>query len=718
MFFGQDNTGIQVQPQILLVDDEPRLLESLKQLISGAGYETLTAATGAAAIALLERKVFTLVLLDLGLPDTSGHHVMEYIRAHSPDTSVIVVSGDASINSAIMALRNGAYDFIRKPYAPEELLNTVRNALDKSRLLHDNKQIRLKLEQSEYWHRYLVNNSPDIIYTLDPEGRFTFVNERLKSMLGFKHEELVGKHYTHIIHDEDIHVVPNVFNERRTGDRASRNSEIRLKHKERDAEGQSVENYVVTVELSSIGIYEIRNGQASSFVGTYGVAKDIGERKRAEATINYQAYHDLLTGLPNRALFNDRLTQAIVQAKRNSQYLAVMFLDLDRFKLVNDTLGHMTGDTLLQLVASRLRHCLREGDTLARFGGDEFVLLLPRVSAPGDAETIAQKIIQIFEPGFNVESHELYVSASVGVALFPNNGDTVSTLVKCADIAMYQAKDKGRNNYQFYCETNTLFPSQLSLENEMHKAIERNELELFYQPQVSILTGEIVGVEALIRWHHPIRGLLMPMDFISLAEEIGLINPIGDWVIRVASQQAKKWKEELLKPLFIAINLSTRQIEQPYFVERFNEVLDAAGIAGNMLEIEITESALMKDAENTISKLKKLSQRGVRISVDDFGTGYSSLSYLNKLPIHTLKIDQSFVHDLALDPSAASIVTAIVAMAKSLKLNLVAEGVETETQLEFLRQIGCDQYQGFLFSGAIDAASVSCLLAAKRPATI
>jgi diguanylate cyclase (GGDEF)-like protein/PAS domain S-box-containing protein len=706
-------------PRILVVDDEPLLRNSTQQILSIPSYEIHSAGGGREAVARLSQQHYDLVLLDLFMPDYDGHQVMQFILQSDIDTSVIVVSGDTSIDAAISSLRSGAYDFLRKPYEPEELLKRVQNVLQKRRLEQQNEQIANQLQHSETWYRYIVNNSPDLIYTLDNQGRFTFLNDRAESLLGFSKEELLGQHYSNVIHPEDLDRVSYVFDERRTSERASRNVELRLKCKDCDRGPRLYQAQFLDMELSSMGIYEGTDPIfLGKYIGTYGVLKDVSERKKAEETIHYQAYHDLLTGLPNRILFKDRLNLAIAQTRRNSQMLAVMFLDLDRFKVVNDTLGHVVGDELLLNVASRLRGCLREGDTLARLGGDEFTLLLPQINQREDAVKIAHKILTALEQPFHIDDHELFASVSIGIARFPNDGETIDSLIKHADIAMYHAKASGRNNYQFYSQAmNVSFSGRLSLESSMRKALERNEFVVHYQPQVNIESNKIVGMEALIRWQHPTRGLLPPSEFIPLAEETGLVVSIGEWVLRTACADVRAWQDAGLPRVRLAINFSAQQVEQPQFTETILNILEETGLDSGVLEVEITESVIMKDVENTISKLIKLSGFGVKIAIDDFGTGYSSLSYLKKFPIHTIKIDQSFVRDISKDPSGTSIVTAIIAMAKGLKLNLVAEGVETERQLAFLRGLECNEMQGFLFSWPLTVEEATKLLAEQTGRT-
>ncbi|MDO9226651.1 MAG: EAL domain-containing protein [Pseudomonadota bacterium] len=694
---------------LLIIEDEPRYLESSRLLLAPHLHRIDTALTGAQARALLARQSYDLVLLDLRLPDASGHDLLASLRERHPGTLVIIMSGNSQIDSAINCIRLGAYDYLRKPCEPEELIKTLRNAAQKVRLARDNQQMQRQLEHSEQWHRLLINTSPDVIYTLDGNGEFTFLNERVSQVLGYPPDELVGRHYEIVVPEDERENARYLFNERRTGTRATHNAELRLKRKEDLLSGEG--DGGVMVEISAMGMYRPRPDGSGEFLGTYGVARDISARKQAEATVTFQAYHDLLTGLPNRALFNDRVIQAIAQARRHGQALAVMFLDMDRFKVVNDSLGHLVGDGLLQGMAQRLRDSLREGDTLARIGGDEFMLLLPRVRSRDNAAFIAQKIITSLQQPFLIDGNEIYSGMSIGIAVYPDDGDNLETLVKHADLAMYHAKDHGRNDFRFFThDLRHSLTGRLAVENDMRHALARGEFELYYQPQVDIQSQRIRGMEALIRWHHPERGLVSPNDFIPIAEECGLIAPISEWVLDAACKQALSWRAAKLPPVTLGVNLSARQIEHPHFVDKFIQSLHDHGIDGQGIEIELTESTLMRDMEGAIEKLRRLADQGVEISIDDFGTGYSSLSYLKKLPVHTLKIDRSFIQDLIAPSNGGTIVAGITAMAKGLRLNVVAEGVETKTQLDYLESIGCDAYQGYLFSRPVAACDATGLL--------
>ncbi len=440
------------------------------------------------------------------------------------------------------------------------------------------------------------------------------------------------------------------------------------------------------------------------------------QRQQVEEKIRYQALHDLLTGLPNRQLFNELLSKTLPNATRNGESLAVIFLDLDRFKGINDTLGHTLGDKLLQSVAQRLKDSLRGGDTIARWGGDEFTILLPRVNDIEEVTQVAHRILQALEDTFNLQGHELYVSASLGIALLDNNSPDAETLIQHADAALYYAKDKGRNNYQFYSVSlSAKNPELLTLEKSLRYALEREEFTVYYQPRVNIATGEITGMEALLRWQHPEMGLVAPTVFIPLAEESGLIVPIGEWVLRTACSQNKIWQDAGLPPMTIAVNLSLKQFRQPKLLETIATVLEETGLEPRFLELEITETTAIENLDFTRTILQNLRQMGVYISIDDFGIGHSSLSRLQLLPLHNLKIDKSFIQDLTVDVKVAHIIKAIVTLGQNLGLKLTAEGVEKEEELEFLKSINCEDVQGFLFYRPLSAKIATEILESKRP---
>ncbi|MBD1864146.1 MULTISPECIES: EAL domain-containing protein [Trichocoleus] len=437
-------------------------------------------------------------------------------------------------------------------------------------------------------------------------------------------------------------------------------------------------------------------------------------RKRVEALLRHEASHDRLTELPNRLLFDEQLSLALLHAQQQGEMLAVAFLDLDRFKIVNDTLGHVVGDQLLKQVTQRLQAGLRKGDIVARWGGDEFTLLFPDIAYVEDISKMAHRILEVLKAPFFLEQQELYISGSLGIALFPYDGENAATLLKNSDTAMYRAKQQGRNNYQFYSpEMNTTAREQLELETDLRKALTKDELLLYYQPQVDINTGEIIGLEALLRWQHPQIGVIPPNQFIPLAEETGLICPIGEWVIRTACEQHQAWYAAGLPLMRIAVNLSARQFQQRDLVKTIVQILQETQTQPCYLELEITESIAMQDVEFTVAVLQELRQMGIQIAMDDFGTGYSSLNSIKHFPPHTLKIDQSFVRDLLIDPSDAAIARAVIALGQGLHLKVLAEGVETVEQLEFLRTLGCQSAQGYLFSKPLPPVAITQLLREK-----
>lgn len=705
-----DGTG---QPQrILIVDDEPRMRSSLGQLLAGEGRDILECENGGDAITALKSQDMALVLLDIHLPDISGLDLMEWITNSASSTRVIMVSADANIDSAIRALRGGAVEFIRKPYELEEMQLKVDNALHQSRLERSNALMTARLEFSERMHRFLVENSPDLIYTLDANGCFLFINGRVESLLGYSCDELIGCEYTRIVCEEDISIARWAFTERRRDHRAMTNVEIRLKGKDCLSH---LKPRLIAATVSAMGVYD-EEGKgndplARRFLGTYGVARDISERKKAEETISFQALHDHLTQLPNRCLFKDRLEHSLSQAKRNSGLIGVLLIGLDRFKLVNDAYGHAEGDDLLKNVASRLRNCVRAGDTLARQGGDEFTVLLPDIYGPEDAGVIAWKILDILKAPFNVKGQEFLITASIGIALYPQDGNSADVLLKNADIAMQEVKASGKNNYLcFTGKMDVCHHERISLENELRQAIKYSEFRLYYQPQISIREDRIVGLEALIRWQHPTHGLLSPASFIDLAEETGLICSITDWVLAEACGQMAMWREKGLEDLRIAVNVSPLEFERSDFVERIRKNLARFHLPANCLELEITENLLLNDDSSIIDKMRQLHHLGVYISIDDFGTRYSSLNYLRKFPVSSIKIDQSFIRELVEGAGVSPILHAILGIARGFGLHLVAEGIETPFQMRTLSELGCDEMQGYLFSKPLPAIEAEGVL--------
>jgi diguanylate cyclase (GGDEF)-like protein/PAS domain S-box-containing protein len=701
--------------KLLIVDDEPLMRSGLRHHLELEGRTVFECGTGAEAIALIKSIDIELVLLDINLPDISGLDILEWIRSNRKATSVILVSGDDCIDSAIKALRHGAAEFVRKPYDIDDIRHKVTTVLHNRQLERNSVLMAARLEQSERLHRFMVESSPDIIYTLDRNGCFTFVNGRIESLLGWTRDELIGSPYFTIVHDEDREQAIFAFNEKRTDHRATTNLEIRLKCK-KGSDHRFFEDRQVVTMLSAVGMYETKAAsdnaaQTRRYLGTYGVARDITERKLAEETISFQALHDHLTHLPNRRLFRDRLELAIVQSKRSGAGLAVMFIDMDRFKLVNDTHGHAEGDELIRNVANRLRSCIRAGDTLARQGGDEFIALITDLRDESDATIIAEKIIDDFKIPYKVVGNEFRATASVGIAIYPRDGESAETLIRNADISMYKAKGKGKNCFQVYSPAiSASYQDRLELENELRQALQNDEFELHFQPQINVENRRIVGVEALLRWRHPMRGLLNPNGFIELAEETGLIAAITDWVLTEACTNMAAWRAMGFLDLRLAVNFSPSEFERNDVVERIFAQIDHYGIPGENFEVEITENLLLSETVGVVEKMRLLRNNGIRIAIDDFGTRYSSLNYLRSFPISAIKIDQSFVRDLSERQGTSPIISAIVGIAQGFGLQLIAEGIETAEQMNILRELGCEEMQGYLFSRPVPGSEIKALL--------
>jgi diguanylate cyclase (GGDEF)-like protein/PAS domain S-box-containing protein len=670
-------------------------------------------------MATLQEKPVDLAVVNLLLPDGTGSELMRWMRDRGLDLPVIVVTGDDSIDSEITALRSGALEFLRKPVDPAALRRAVDNALSARRRILEERVAKERLTKSERLHRYLVQHSPDLIFALDPAGRFWFVNDRFTTLLGFDKEELIGTHYSVIVHHDDLRAARWACSERRTGPRATSNVELRLRR--RAAEGTDVSpSPVSTVVVSAVGLYAPAEGESPRrFLGTYGVARDITDRKQAEEISSFHATHDALTGLPNRGLFLDRLRQAIARARRmflEKGHLAVLFIDLDGFKKVNDTYGHVQGDQMLQQVAARVRRCLRGSDTLARVGGDEFVAVISDLGGRDGAEAAAAKIIAELREPFLLGSGEMRTSVSIGVAIYPDDGASELELVRNADLAMYHAKRSGKNDIGYFTpEMNTVWAQKLELESDLRTAIDRGGLELLYQPIHNVATGHVEALEALVRWRHPTHGLMEPGRFVHIAEESGLIYGLGERVLDTACADLRSWQSQGFADLRMAVNLSAREFERADLVDRIIDTLKRHGLPPEALELEITESALVADLDAVADRAGRLRRCGVRIAIDDFGTRYSSLGYLQSLPISGIKIDQTFVRDLGVRSSSESIVSAISGIARGFGLSLVAEGVEKPEHIEALRTFGCQVMQGYHFSRPLPAAQVDDYLARFNP---
>ncbi|MDO8412477.1 MAG: EAL domain-containing protein [Gallionellaceae bacterium] len=555
------------------------------------------------------------------------------------------------------------------------------------------------LRDSETYTRAVLENINEGIIVISEDDRVATFNSAAEQIFGYTDQEIIGQNINLLIpdHGQGLHA-----NYLRHSDISDTPPTLGVS---REVVGRRKNGTHFPLELKT---NEVRIESGRLFIAS---ARDITARKESEQRILHLATHDTLTSLPNRNLLLDRIEQVLVHVQRSHLHAAVLFIDLDKFKTINDTLGHDVGDLLLQAVTRRLIAGVRTEDTVARQGGDEFIVLLPSINNAQDAGTVAEKLLEALVLPYQINNKELYISASIGIAIYPDDGQDVNTLLKNSDTAMYHAKEAGRNNCQFYTlEMNQIAAELHSLGTDLHHALARKELLLHYQPIIDVITGKLMGMEALLRWQHPDKGLILPRQFIPLAEEIGLIVPIGEWIVEAACQQLQNWHKQGYDIPKLAINLSVKQFRQKTLAATILRIMANSGIAAHRIELEITESLLMENVDDAIETLRELNKLGMAISIDDFGTGYSSLSYLKRFPIDTLKIDHSFVMDIATDPDDASIVKAIITLAHSMQMKVIAEGVETDAQLAFLRQHGCDQYQGYYFSQPLSATEVIKIL--------
>ncbi|MCZ7563165.1 MAG: EAL domain-containing protein [Burkholderiales bacterium] len=558
------------------------------------------------------------------------------------------------------------------------------------------------LRESEAHFRALAENAPFVFWVVDlPSRCHVYVSPGYARVWGRPLAELEADpaSWRRALHPDDRERVLNAMREAPT-------------------DGYDLEYRIVWPDQSVRWVrdraFSVRDAGGRP-IRLAGICEDVTRRRAAEDDLVRLAHYDVLTGLPNRVLFQDRVAQEIARARRNGGGAALMFIDLDRFKVINDTLGHDVGDELLKQVARRLTGSLRASDTVSRFGGDEFAVLMTELRDSQAAGHVADKVISAFAQPFLLGGQETYVTASIGIALYPVDGDLPATLVKHADIAMYRAKELNRNNVQFYTpKNNARAIERLRLENDLRKALEREQFVLYFQPKVDLATRHVCGAEALLRWRHPERGLVSPAEFIPLLEETGMIVPVGEWILRAACRQIKEWDAQGLPPLRVAVNLSGRQFHMNDLPDMVRRVLAESGVEPQLLELEITESFLMRNADEAIGALRELKAEGVHLAVDDFGTGYSSLAYLKRFPLDTLKIDRSFVRDITTDPDDAAITRTVINMARGLKLSTVAEGVETEAQLAFLTANGCDHMQGYFYSPPVPAEECAKLVRERR----
>lgn len=696
--------------RILIADDDAQIREVLHELL-GDDYECAEVSSGEEALALLRTESFDLVLSDIMMGGITGLQMVPQLLQLSPDTVAIMISGEQNIESAIEALRVGAFDYITKPFDLRHVEAAVKRALEhqelrRSKRYYENfleeivKQRTGELNKANQTLSVLIQASPLAIFVLDTAGKVSLWNPAAQEMFGWSESELLNQPFP-LVPEDGREAFQASFADALSG-KIVTDYETRRRKKD---------GSLIDVNVWRAALYDA-SGEIS---GIMAIVADITGRKQAEARINYLAYYDTLTGLPNRVSFEEHLASSIAHTGSGRERLAVMFLSLDRFKKFNDTLGHIVGDQLLKNVAERLTLSMGEGNTVARFGSDEFSFLLTRIKEAEDAARLAREFQMVLDRSFTVEGHDLYVTSSIGISLYPDDGHDAQGLLKSAGAALYRAKQGGGSNYQFYtADMNERALHRLALENQLRWALERDEFRVYYQPQVSIDTGQITGMEALVRWQHPELGLVSPAEFIPLSEDTGLVAPIGEWVLRTACAQTKLWQDCGFHNLHVSVNLSPRQFQQPDLVAVVSRLLRQTGLDASCLELEVTESSVMKNAESAINTLRELKAMGIKISIDDFGSGYSSLSYLKHLPIDVLKIDQSFVRDMTTDPKDAAIVMAIIQLAHSLQLKVKAEGVETEDQLHFLRLLRCDEMQGFLFCRPLTVEDFEQLLLEKR----
>jgi diguanylate cyclase (GGDEF)-like protein/PAS domain S-box-containing protein len=685
-------------PLAMIIDDDLTMRLLLRQALEQHGFRVEEADGGAIALEALSHVQPDIILLDVDMPDMDGYAVCSQLRQiggfeHTP---VVMVTGYEDVDSVNRAYEVGATDFVSKPINWTIFGHRMRYILRSA-------QAFTALKTSEARSNALLRAIPDMIFRQDGKGRYIDFQGGQQHMAVMSPKDFIGKTMEEVLPGEIAAPA--------------------LQHLRRVLSSGSGQRFEYQLEIEGTTHYFEARMAASGENEVISLVRDITDQKLYEDQIQQLAFYDNLTDLPNRRLFFEHLEHEIRQCERSDSVVAILFLDLDRFKLINDTLGHSVGDTVLVEVGRRLSDCVRSADAIARpgheeslasvarLGGDEFTMLIGGIRDARESEPVARRILEALSVPITIRGRDLYITPSIGIATYPVDGEDAETLLKNADAAMYKAKEEGRNCIRFYSNSiNDRALARFTLEADLRTTLENNGLEVHYQPQVDLHTGIATGMEALVRWNHPQRGYISPSDFIPVAEEAGLIDKLSEWVMRTACAQARAWSRQGAGEVRMAVNLSARQFYAGDLASVVADVLASTGFESRLLEVELTESMVMKDPKITLAALEALKEMGVSIAVDDFGTGYSSLAYLKKYPLDVLKIDRSFVRDIATDPDDAAIAKAIIAMAKSLGMTVIGEGVETSQQLAFLRESGCDQVQGYLLARPVSASEVEKFL--------
>jgi diguanylate cyclase (GGDEF)-like protein/PAS domain S-box-containing protein len=688
-------------PTILLIENNLAAADTIRAALSPAtagSFDVEWVHELSEGLARLSKKGIAAVLLELNLPDSHGIGTFDKVFAAAPDVPILILGGNDSEALAKQAVGRGAQDYVLPGHLDSySLPRALRNAIER-------KTVEDALYVEKERALVTLNSIGDAVLCTDISGNVTYLNLVAETMTGWGREEATGRPLAEVFQIIDGPT------------RKTARDPMEMAVEQNKTVGLTVncvlirrDGFESAIEDSAAPIHD----RAGTVIGAVIVFHDVSAARAMSVQMTHAAQHDVVTNLPNRMLLNDRITQSIALARRQKKPMAVLFLDLDHFKYVNDSLGHAAGDQLLQSVSKRLVSSLRDSDTVSRQGGDEFIILLSEVSHPGDAATSARKILRALGAAHAIKDQELHINASIGISMFPEDGEEADTLIQNADMAMYHAKESGRNNFQFFTPAmNLKSVERQALEGNLRHALERDEFLLHYQPKVSLDTGSITGVEALIRWQQPGREMMLPALFVPVAEDCGLIVEIGRWVLREACQQARSWQNAGLPSLPISVNVSAVEFRDHEFIQGVRTILSETGLAPQYLQLELTEGVLMEDAESTINVLAQLKVMGVHLAVDDFGTGYSSLSYLRQFPVDVLKIDQSFIQEINSERPDSTLVSAIIDMGRSLKHLVIAEGVETLEQKTYLQNQHCAEGQGYLFSRPVAAAQFAHLLRA------